>query len=166
MKGSEFPIQTPELGQHGKGTGRNVSRSDEKKPHWSCTPMKLTGILTLISKLDHDQKTLGYLYCSVVAGEGISWPQRVVPLIPSSLLLSGSILDRQHKSRCCSSSAELVPCSRDKHLVVWHQHYQDLYFYKNTGIITKFKLLSNSSTGNKQCVSLFFSSIIFDRMCI
>lgn len=45
--------------------------------------------------------------------EGISWPQRVVPLIPSSLLLSGSVLDRQHKSRCCSSSAELIPCSRE-----------------------------------------------------
>lgn len=65
-----------------------------KKKGRSHTPMKLTGILTLISKLDQDQKTLGYLYCSVVAGEGISWPQRVITLIPSSLLLSGSILDR------------------------------------------------------------------------
>jgi len=74
----------------------------------SHTPLKLTGILTLISKLDQDQKTLGYLYCSVLAGEGISWPQRVVTLIPSSLLLNGSVLDRQHKSRCCSPSAELI----------------------------------------------------------
>lgn len=71
--------------------------------------MKLTGILTLILKLDQDQKTLGYLYCSVVAGEGISWPQRLVTLILSSLLLNGSVLDRSHKSRCCSSSAELIP---------------------------------------------------------
>lgn len=52
--------------------------------------MKLSGIFTLVSKLDQDQKTLGYLYCSVMAGEGISWPQRVVTLIPSRSLLNGS----------------------------------------------------------------------------
>lgn len=132
------------MGQHGKWPTRNGSRLDKKKPV-GLTPMKLTGILTLILKLDQDQKTLGYLYCSVVAGEGISWPQRLVMLILSSLLLNGSVLDRSHKSRCCSSSAELIP--NLKILQKWSTNIQLFDICITKSCISRKILLSNSREG-------------------
>lgn len=124
-------MQTLEMGPHGQKPLRNVSRPEKIKTQTSY-PNEVNRNLHLISKLDQDQKTLGYLYCSVMAGEGISWPQRVVTLIPSALCSMAA-----HIEVLFLLSWVTLPkiLQKYKRVILWHLHRQILYFYRNAKVI-------------------------------